>query len=229
MVSTTTIIVSIILFLLSLWLALWLVGAMLSPFFSVFRARPSGSSSSPRSGRSLSLSSLFPSKGFAERWSFRRCVRALNEIERGLQKDQKIKNKKLFLRALFLEWIRGDFDLIGKSAHHHMDLLNKLIILAEVEGGSVQNLPKLEQLFAKRTEILKGAFDAAIAKKRFSEKQRTKGKTPPSWSTKEFDSKLKSLESEMKELRKDIIKEMKAALSSIHEGRSSIPDDKHYH
>lgn len=221
MVPTSTLAISIALLLFGGWTAIWLLYCMLQPILRMLPGgktflnnadRTRGHSSSP----SNSAISLFTSgKGFSERWRFRRCSRALEDIDRALIAQNSVGARKLFPRALFLDWIQDSPELIAKSSHHHLDLLNKLIILAELENGTIRNLPKLETLLSQRGELLTSAFETRVARKRFKEKQKQKGKNPPKWSTKEFDTRLNALEKEVQALNNEILKEMKGAIDSL--------------
>ena len=213
MTSTFTLVIAVVLTVIAVWTILWLFYSMILPFIGCF----------------ISLPHLSMRPGFSERWKFRRCVRALNELSAAIQQENIRSIQKLVPRALFLERIRYSPELIAKSSHHHLDLLNQLIIVAEFKNRSVRNLPTLEMLFGKRTELLASAVETRSARSRFRDKQRQKGKTPPRWSTGEFDSKLRELDEGLDEVHQKLSQEILTTLQSLFSQDSHEQKEEHYH
>jgi len=224
MVSTSTLIISLFLLVLGIWTLLWLLFALLSPLFGQGSASRATASTQAKSGSTSS--SL---RGFHERLLFRRRVRVFQDLDAAIRDNRLVVAKRLLPKALYLEWIQWSPELIAKSASHHLDLLNKLIVIAELEGSSVRSLPKLESLFAQRASLLNQAFEARIARSRFRTKQRTKGKTPPHWSTKEFDQRLATLQQEFADVRGEILTLFAAAIAELDNAKSSTDDLGQYH
>jgi len=224
MVSTSTFIISLLLLAFGLWTLLWLLFSFLSPFFPTIARYQRGAVSN--NSRPSTTSSL---RGFRERALFRRRVRVFQEIEQAIKSNELKTAKRLLPRALYLDWIRWSPELIARTTSHHLDLLNKLIIIAELEGRSVRNLPQLESLFSQRTTLLTQAFEARIARTRFRAKQKTKGKTPPQWSTKEFDERITTLEQEFEHIRGEIIKSFQASIKELEGTADSRDNLNQYH
>ena len=229
MVSTSTFIISLLLLAFGLWTLLWLLGSFLSPFFPTI-ARYQRGAGAKHSSSSTTGSFPTPSfRGFRERALFRRRVRVFQEIEQAIRSNELKTAKRLLPKALYLDWIRWSPELIARTTSHHLDLLNKLIIIAELEGRSVRNLPQLESLFSQRTTLLTQAFEARIARTRFRAKQKTKGKTPPQWSTKEFDERITTLEREFDHIRGEIMKSFQASIKELEGTAGSRDNLNQYH
>jgi hypothetical protein len=231
MTTTSTLLLSLLILIFSLWVVVWLLYSFLSPFIPALR---NYGGQRTKQGHSSRGSFGFFGGGFRsfhERWRFRRSVRAMQELDQALSKEDHVQARKLFPQALYLEWIESEPELVGKASSHHLDLLNKLLILSELEGGSVRNLPKLETLLTQQGELFAAAFETRVSRKRFIERQREKGKSAPSWSTREFDTRLKDLQKDFHSLRKAIRTEMNQALEGLPSpSRSKSGDDgTNYH
>jgi len=151
------------------------------------------------------------------------------EIEQAIRNNELKAAKRLLPKALYLDWVRWSPELIGRTTSHHLDLLNKLIIIAELEGKSVRTLPQLESLFSQRTTLLTQAFEAQVARTRFRAKQRTKGKTAPQWSTKEFDERIATLETDFYRVREEISKLFRTTLEELERKNGATDDLNQYH
>ncbi len=224
MVSTSTFIISLLLLAFGVWTLLWLLFSFLSPFFPTIARYQSGAVSN-----NSRPSTTSPFRGFRERALFRRRVRVFQEIEQAIRNNELKAAKRLLPKALYLDWVRWSPELIGRTTSHHLDLLNKLIIIAELEGKSVRTLPQLESLFSQRTTLLTQAFEAQVARTRFRAKQRTKGKTAPQWSTKEFDERIATLETDFYRVREEISKLFRTTLEELERKNGATDDLNQYH
>ncbi|MCI5065203.1 hypothetical protein MRY87_05730 [bacterium] len=220
MTSTSSLIISLFLFSLGGWVALWILLSILRPLLSTFFP---GGARKWKGGGSRSGASERPPFSFArfsERSIFRRSARALKDLERLLSDNSMKRAKKLFPKAVYLEWVQHSPELLAKGAHHNVEVLNKLIIYAELQDRSVRNLPKLESLFSKLHELVQESFETRLARQRFLTKQKQKGNSVPSWSTKEFDTRLSDLKNKWEHEKDILLSELHEALQ-LRTGRSS--------
>lgn len=194
--AEANLIVAILLFLVGTGLLLWFLSALLSPLF--------GGSFSKKLLSPVTFISKLPTimsdtKAFIERWRFRKAIKNLNELAQKISEKKTNEAQVLFSQALYLELIAYNPHLIAATADHHNQLLNLLISFAEIENRTIRNLPILEEMFTKRAMLQRSIYEVNIAKHRFLEKHKGKGKPIPNWSTAEFDNKLKDLISQFKE------------------------------
>lgn len=81
-------------------------------------------------------------------------AQAESEIESGRLKDAYTH----LIKAIYLEDIKHDPDLISRLVHHHNEVLGKILTLAELREKKLSNLPELEALLEQRLKLLATSY-----------------------------------------------------------------------
>ena len=152
-----------------------------------------------------------------EKWSFKRKQRILAEanIENQVPLEQAV---KLCRSAFFLAQVKYNPSLVERVTNHNLDVLNKLVTMADRRTGHLANLPVVESLFASRADLMKAHIDVRETVRKLAMRKDKGGRgDAPDWARAEFSKKSdeikekiavngKSLEAQLDELISSLLK-----------------------
>lgn len=204
--NSFTVITAVILGLFALLLSLGLIKAIVSPLLPLFGLKGAG------------FTLVQP--GFFERWAFRRKHKLLKEIDALIDSSSLEKAQELSREAFFLRIVERSPELVSRVGSHHLSLLNKLIMIAELRQQKLENLAVLEGLLDTRTQLMK-----VLCERRARE---SGGKREPGWARKEKRAKVQELYDRLQTNEQSIEKQIdELYLHLSNEGDSSAEVQYH--
>lgn len=83
--------------------------------------------------------------------------------------------------------------LLVAIREHHQNILSRCLIIAEEQHKRVENIAEIERLLSSHIEIQYALLKANESLQGFTKRHCCSGKQAPSWSTKEFEQKIDTL------------------------------------
>lgn len=169
---TTTLIISLLLLGLALFILLW----FLSTLFNA---------------------STLEWRTFKLRTSIKRRVEHLQKASK-LQNQGKLPEALTEIKnSLILDDGPWSHSFIEDISNHHLNALNQLVLMSEKLGQQISNLPIAEGLFLTRTELLKSFSDASRAVEAVKKKLKERGTEQQNWAYAEVTKKLDELKDKL--------------------------------
>ena len=161
------------------------------------------------------------------RLKLKRRLLAAEEIDRLLAADQYPQALARIRGAFLINEVPRREGEIEQIHNYHISLLSRALVLAEHFSVHIENLPRVEELVFRRSELLRTKIETETALARIRQKRRGSGQATPAWAKGEFDQKIRAVQSSLGEnsrsLRAEILKLFEAL------GRSSHSQQVTYH
>lgn len=159
---------------------------------------------------------------------FKKCKGISNRADM-LYKEQKIEQAlALYHSAFYLDPIFHEMALVERTNSHNLDLLTKVVSIAQNSTEQLASLPAVENLLATRADLLLSFREvqetiSKLKKRRPNEK----GKGPPNWATAEFQKKRIEIKEKIEGNRKSLRTQLQALFEALLQ--SSTPSQITYH
>ena len=90
-----------------------------------------------------------------------------------------------------------DQSLISLIREHHQNVLSRCVLIAEALESRPEHLAEVEQYFLERSELLDLLLRAKDSYQSIRSRRAKEGKTVPTWSRTDYESRIKQIESEL--------------------------------
>ena len=107
------------------------------------------------------------------------------------------------LRAGFLFSEPSEKNAIAALRDHHQNILSRCLIAGERLGTHAPNVATVEQLLLERSELLLSLTKARENYSRFRSRRETSGRQAPSWSVKDYETRIVELRRRLKANRRE--------------------------
>ncbi len=130
-------------------------------------------------------------------------------------KNNELKKAALELQKAFLVDLFSSKEVIFKLKEHHQNALSRCLLIAEEQNSRIKNIAELERLLSGRIDLQLLLIRAKESLEQFQNKRKQKGQKTPAWSTKEFSSKINSIQEELNKNRSDLNKALKTLFQTL--------------
>ena len=144
------------------------------------------------------LKSLFgpvfgQTRGLTERLKFRQKQKLALEAERLIVAGEPKLAYPILADAFYLAALVKSSALIDDVTNHNLDILAKIIGIAENHARHLDNLAIVEDLIQSRAQLMRSYFEKISTKDSIKRKRRELGKDAPPWALDEFERQLNDL------------------------------------
>ena len=146
----------------------------------------------------------WPGMGFG----FRRAVSALNKADQ-LVSSQDYEQALNELKKAFFFDSPHDVKQISQIKEHHQNILTRIVLLGEDCHCHFANIAQLEKLLLEHSELQFLLFRANGAYLEAQMRRTTSGKSLPHWGRKEYQDKIRQIETQLKLNRSHLEHEIK--------------------
>lgn len=109
---------------------------------------------------------------------------------------------------------------------HYQNILSRCMLIAEEQSGHISNIAIIEQLIFERGELVQLFAKAAESFQRLSNKRGGSGKSLPSWTTAEYQERIKTIQEQLSENHKLLFSSLEKMFAELKTNRS---DEILYH
>ena len=170
---------------------------------------------------SLYIAVAQDASGLTEKLLLRRKKRWLSEIDILIKSGSKSDACRALRKSLILEHLRSSTECIEGSVQLHMNILARVIMIAERTGATLDNLPVVEDLIHSRGQLLHSYLEALDDKRLFRSRRAKAGKDAPAWAISEFSRKIEEIEDRIKTNSRSLSAQFEELLQALARGDSS--------
>jgi hypothetical protein len=170
---------------------------------------------------SLYIAVAQDASGLTEKLLLRRKKRWLSEIDILIKSGSNSDACRALRKALVLEHLRSGSESIEASVQLHMNILARVIMIAERTGATLDNLPVVEDLIHSRGQLLHSYLEALDDKRLFRSRRAKAGKEAPAWAISEFSRKIEEIEDRIKTNSRSLSAQFEELLQALARGDSS--------
>jgi len=165
---------------------------------------------------------LKPRTGQRSKGKLRRKQQILAKVDQLIEAEKFEQAYEMLCEALVLDGRIRDKDLLSSIGAHHMLILNKTLLIADLKGKTLTNLPVLEDLLSTRIQLCRALMELQT-KQTGDPAVRTE---TPSWAKKAFREKEDELNNKLETNLKSIHSQFNAVKKSLFEDQK---EEYHYH
>ncbi len=170
---------------------------------------------------SLYIAVAQDASGLTEKLLLRRKKRWLSEIDILIKSGSNSDACRALRKSLILEHLRSSTECIEGSVQLHMNILARVIMIAERTGATLDNLPVVEDLIHSRGQLLHSYLEALDDKRLFRSRRAKAGKDAPAWAISEFSRKIEEIEDRIKTNSRSLSAQFEELLQALARGDSS--------
>lgn len=134
--------------------------------------------------------------GAGDSLKYKRATRKLESIDQLIERSNFNQALRELEKAFFLQRL-STREMVATMREYHQGLLSRCLILSEQFGGRLTNLPEVERLLDQQAEQQSILIKLEEMYRRISSKRTNEGREMPSWSHKDFATRMAEARSQL--------------------------------
>jgi hypothetical protein len=157
----------------------------------------------------------FSLRGWLESTQLTRAEKSLAAFEQAFRAQQPKLARALLPQTVVVAHVQSSIERVEAVTHHHLEVLDLLVRLADENTRRIENVGALEALFVRRSTIMREFLEIRRGRATLAERRRSKGKQAPEWALEDFQRRQSAIIQDLKASSSELRKELLKALDSL--------------